>query len=260
MKRTVSLIVPLLVFASILALSLVVKAQDEEPAAKGSPDATFNATLGFAMAGTASGGARVESGQIKTDGKGNFKGSETRSDDGSISTNVPVTGTYSINSSGTGTITFNPKGFSAENYSITVVNHTQAGDALYLETDSGTVVTGSSVGSGTGCSNSSVSGGYGLVLAGTADSVGAVAVAGQFTADGKGNLSGSASGSDNGTIYTDVPISGTYSVKSGCTGTFAISVDSYQANFSMTIVNSRKEILLIETDSTTVVAGQATKQ
>lgn len=96
---------------------------------------------------------------------------------------------------------------------------------------------------------------FALNLTGTVIGTGQVAYVGQVTFDGKGNLSGSLTASLAGTIVT-AAITGTYTANSNCTGTAQITPSGYPtADFNSVVVNAGKELLLIETDSNTIVSG-----
>jgi hypothetical protein len=59
------------------------------------------------------------------------------------------------------------------------------------------------------------------------------------------------------TVFT-VPITGTYTENADCTGTAQITPQGFSAtNFATVVVNEGKELLLIETDTGTLVAGNA---
>ncbi len=84
-------------------------------------------------------GQIAAAGQLVLNGKGSLTGTVTFSVNGSISS-LPVTGTYQINSNCTGTATFTPQGQSAINISLVIVNGGK--ELMFIETDSGTVVSG----------------------------------------------------------------------------------------------------------------------
>ena len=112
-----------------------------------------------------------------------------------------------------------------------------------------------------GCSNASLKGDYAYAVNATSltiPPVGPVAILGKITADGKGSFSGSINGSIVGYILTDVPISGTYSVASDCTGTLTTVYPAFTARFSLVLVegvkgSKRAELLAI--DAGTVGTG-----
>jgi hypothetical protein len=112
-----------------------------------------------------------------------------------------------------------------------------------------------------GCSNATLKGDYGYGANGisvTIPPVGSVAILGKITADGKGDFSGSANGSIAGNILTDMPITGTYSIASDCTGTLTTFYPAFTAQFSLVLVEGvegRREAWLLETDAGTVATG-----
>jgi hypothetical protein len=84
---------------------------------------------------------------------------------------------------------------------------------------------------------------------------GPIAYVGQVILDGEGKVSGSGTFDVNGTIVS-APIKGNYTENSDCTGTVQITPSpSSTLNFNFVVVNSGKEILLIETDANTIVVG-----
>jgi hypothetical protein len=112
-----------------------------------------------------------------------------------------------------------------------------------------------------GCSNANLSGTYGMSLTGTwqgfAGVTGPVADVGQLVSDGAGNVTGLDVVSLNGTIAS-VPFTGTYSIASSCLGTVTINATGFPPlNLSMSLVNGGNQVLLIQTDSLTTVAGSA---
>ena len=73
------------------------------------------------------------------------------------------------------------------------------------------------------CSLARAAGTYGFSTSGTVVGVGSRVSAGIITLDPAGNATGKATSSLNGTIAGET-FSGTYTVNSGCTGTFALDV------------------------------------
>ena len=112
-----------------------------------------------------------------------------------------------------------------------------------------------------GCSNATLKGDYGYSVAATSITIppaGPLAILGKITLDGKGNLTGSINGSIAGNILTDVPITGTYSIASDCTGTLVTIYPAFSAHFSLVLlegIDGRKEAELLATDAGTVGAG-----
>ena len=198
--------------------------------------------------------AAVIEGQITLDGMGNITaGSWTYTYDGTITTGT-TTGTYSISKNCTGTLTLNDEGGGPAHYNIYI----NAGNKMFqmIETDTGNNQPGFALAQGTVTCGLT---GKGQVL--TTNLVGyytAVAdTVGQVTLDGEGNIKGSEVFTNNGAIST-LSVTGTYTEESNCTGTWQVtnSVGSTQ-NFNTVVVNSGKELLLIETDNGTITAGNA---
>jgi hypothetical protein len=112
-----------------------------------------------------------------------------------------------------------------------------------------------------GCNNATLNGDYGYAATGTSVTVapiGPVAILGKITLDGKGNFTGSANGSIAGIILTDMPITGTYSIASDCTGTLTTVYPAFTAHFSLVLVKGaegRMVAELLETDAGTVATG-----
>jgi hypothetical protein len=75
----------------------------------------------------------------------------------------------------------------------------------------------------TTCSNASLTGTYGLLITGY-DASGLYQVGvGQIKSNGKGSFTGIESVSDDGVIYDDQALTGTYSISANCTGTGTIT-------------------------------------
>ena len=94
-----------------------------------------------------------------------------------------------------------------------------------------------------GCSDASLKGDYAYAVNATSltiPPVGPLAILGKITADGKGSFSGSINGSLAGTIITDVPVTGTYSVAPDCTGTLTTVYPAHTAHFSLVLVEGIK--------------------
>ena len=193
-------------------------------------------------------------GYLKADGKGTFTGTETGSVDGTVFTNVPITGTYSIKSDCTGSGTSKLKGQKTGHFNLVVVSGGK--NLQFLSTDAPSVQAGTAQAQGkVTCTLAGLKGNFGIEASGVFIGVGAVAFDGLFALDGKGNVSGTESGSVAGTIFSGQSVTGTYSVASNCTGTMTVTVLGQTEHSSFVVTNSGKGLLLVETDATTVVSG-----
>jgi len=193
-------------------------------------------------------------GYINANGKGTFTGTEIESDNGSVES-AAAKGTYSINADCTGSGTITPKGGKASHFALVVVS---GGTTLQsLTTDAGAVQSGTTQAEGKAtCTVAGVKGTYGIQAEGVFLGVGAVALDGLLTFDGKGNVSGTESGSIAGQIFTAASVSGSYTIKPNCTGTAAFSISGEPTlHSSLVMTNGAKNMLVLETDSSTVVAG-----
>jgi hypothetical protein len=236
-----------LTLATIFALSF---------AAWGScSNANVKGNYGFVSTTTdTSGDLEASLGHFTANGKGSFTGTQTQSIEGTITTNS-VTGTYAVNADCTGSGTITGKGKGASHFDLTVLT---AGKRLQIvTTDSGLIGTSYSEAQGSAtCTNAGVKGAFGVQSTGTFLTIGPVAFNGLLTLDGSGNLTGTASGSVDGQIFSQQSLSGTYQIKSNCTGTMTFQVSGQQAQHaSVVVVSGGKGMLLLETDTGTIVSG-----
>lgn len=111
-----------------------------------------------------------------------------------------------------------------------------------------------------GCSNASIKGTFGYTETGTrigGGNPGPRAEVGTFTADGHGNLTGSGTKSQIGTITQGVTFTGTYSVNSGCTGSATITQSDGDVRHADLVLLKEHEIHWIQTDAGRVKTGVA---
>ncbi len=111
------------------------------------------------------------------------------------------------------------------------------------------------------CSNATLLGNYGFTISGV-DATGQLAASvGQLIADGTGNFTGTFTNSTAGVISSNVTLTGTYSVKTGCTGTATITPSGGAAtNFSLVVVSSGGQFELTETKAGSSQYGYALAQ
>lgn len=190
-------------------------------------------------------------GQITADGKGNISGTETVSYENSIQS-VSFTGTYSVAANCTGTLSLAPDFFNI------YLDGSNNGFQMTLTT-SGFEAIGFGLAQGSGtCGLTGKTQKLGVNLVGTipGSSVN-VAIVGELQLSGKGKVTGTVSinGNYSNTVAT---VTGTYTEASDCTGTLQITPKGSSAlNFNSVFVNGGQELLLIETDSGTVIGGTA---
>jgi hypothetical protein len=217
-------------------------------------NATLVKTYGFTVTGVNSSGSLTASvGQLTADGKGNFTGIETVSDAGVISSNVALTGTYSVktNCTGTAKITEIKAGNSA-NFSLVVVSN---GVQVELtETDAGTSQYGYALAQGTAiCTNAGVKNTFGFRGGGYTSSLAPYAFDGQVKLNGLGGITGTESASFGGTIES-FSLKGSYSVNSNCTGTATFNGSTGNVSHTyFVIVNGGQSAMQIQTDTSYIV-------
>jgi hypothetical protein len=195
-------------------------------------------------------------GQFTADGQGNLSGSWTLSSTGTISTGT-FTGSYTIAANCTGTLTFSTEDQSPANFNIVL----DAGNRGFqmIQSDNGYAQ------SGFGSAQESATCGLtGKKQVFAANLLGVLYpsddiedIVGQLEFNGKGSITGTATLSVAGTI-SSVGVAGTYTESVDCTGTVQITPAGFSTmNFNTVVVSNGKELLLIETDSNTFVAGTA---
>ena len=104
--------------------------------------------------------------------------------------------------------------------------------------------------------NATLHGSYTVFGSGTIVGIGPVTVVGVHTWDGQGNTVATYTASVNGTIFTDVTVTGTYSVNADCTGSNA---ESDGSNYNLVASPDGNSTTWIRTDAGTIVSGTETR-
>jgi len=219
-------------------------------------NASLHGVFGFLNAGYDSSGERGASvGQITYDGKGKVSGAFTHSHTGTIST-LTFKGTYSVSKNCTGS-TVETQSNSVKQTNNFVIDGGNNG-AQFILTDSGQIETGFSLAQGTvTCGLTGKVQTFALSLIGPNAVLGPVVYVGQVILNGKGKVSGSGSSSIAGSIHKGT-LTGTYTEDADCTGTLRFTPPGGSlSNFNFVLVNSGKELLMIETDNGTTVFGNS---
>ena len=245
--RTISLCV--LLFSIVLAVRPTYAASCSNASLKG----TFGYFHG--RPGQPSGASTIV-GQLTSDGVGNItSASWTQTVAGGVVTTGTTTGTYAVSTNCTGTLTFTDEGGINAHFNIYI----NAGNKMFqmIQTDNGDNQPGFGLTEGivtcglTGKKQVLTTNLTGIVGSTVAETVG------QVKLDGKGHISGTETFTDNGVIST-LSVNGTYTENSNCTGTWQVTPKGGSAiNFNTIVVNSGKELLLIESDNNTNTAGNA---
>jgi hypothetical protein len=240
-----------LLLVTILAVSLVSWGQT-------CSGATVTGVYGLSSVGTdGSGNPITGEGLLSADGGGRLAGLETLSDNGAITPNVALRGTYGVRADCTGSMVLMPKGGTASHFDLVVV---ASGNTLRLVgTDAGEVVSAYAQAQGAAnCNKTGLSGPYNFQGAGTFVGLGPVAFSGRLTLDGAGKLTGHESGSLAGATFSRAPVFGIYHVAPNCTGDATLNVKGQPpSHISFVVTNGGQGLVLIQTDPGSVVPGSA---
>lgn len=213
-------------------------------------NANLKGNYGFVLTGLNSSAFFTASlGLFVMDGKGSLTGSDTISNNGVIASSVALTGSYTIHSNCSGTVTFTPAGGSKESFSVVIDSKNTRLEMI--ETDSGYTVSGYALVQGAvTCTLLGVKGTYGYGGSGwaTAGTPFPTSIAGVVNVDGLGNLKGQQTGSVDGVIIPST-LSGTYTVNSDCTGTTTtMTSKGATAHSNVVLVDNGGTLLEIATD------------
>ena len=237
----------ILIFAAIVAGG---------PAALGAcTAASLTGVYGISSAGLDSSGQPASSvDQITANGKGSITGSSTKSINGMIVTST-FTAKYTVVANCTGTVTFTNEDGTIEHAKFALDNANQG--AFLIQTDNNFTQSSVVVAQGDAtCTDLGVKHTYAFEATGTVVGSGQAAYVGQLVLNGAGKLTGTVSISQDGSIATGVALTGTYEINSNCTGSAVITPKGLPAmHANLLVVNGGTELMVIETDATTVITG-----
>ena len=207
--------------------------------------ATVKGNYGVLASGTALGiGPVTAVGDATLDGAGHETYTATENYNGEIIPGI-LTGTYTLSSSCTGTVTV--PGFA--DYAAVVVNAGQEID-LIGTSNPGTAIVQTAVAkrigipTTPGCSLSTVKGNYGVLGSGTSAGEPLTAV-GLLTLDGAGNLTYAVTENAAGYMVSGT-FPGTYTLSSNCTGTVTIpEAPSGSLTFAAVVVDGGQQIYIM---------------
>ena len=229
----------------------------------------INGTYFYLLTGTVSSGGPsipyAELGQLVANGSGGLSGSSSSNLSGQVKTNS-LTGSYSVQSNCSGSMTITLNSQTADALTFQVINNAQG--LILATSNAGEIITGqayrTSAASGSpACGLGSLSGTYGYALTGFSTSSGTSYLytdSGQWVADGNGNLT-SASVTNLGGAFSNNTGTGSYSITSQCSGIATIYIQGSGAKtYAIAIVEDGQQALFLETDSGTTVSGAAQPQ
>lgn len=209
----------------------------------------------FTLAGSSGFNPLVQGGILTADGNGNITaGTEDLNLAGTLTENLPVTGTYSVSGTGRGTLSLD----SGQSFAIypTITGGLEIMDLS--NTDEGTA----SEQSATAFSNATIKGPYGLNFTGVnANEDVEIDVISQFTADGNGNItSGAVDLNNGGSLAPGSPLTGTCTTSANGRGTAVLnfagagSLGLLNVNLIYYVVSS-SQVMFIEADTAQPAIG-----
>jgi len=231
--------------------------------ASGCDSSIFSGPYTYAISGWLASGQYqpfADAGRIVADGSGHLTGKSTYSSFGSIGRRT-FSGNYSIGSNCSGTATLSDSLGNTSTLSITVISNGQ--EVLFIQTDAGTVISGTAQRGQFACTNAALAGTYSYSIEGfIIGSSGAVPTAdsGLLIADGNGNFHGADAISEGGSVNVRT-ISGSYSIGSDCSGN-AIFTDTLgdRLGLDIFIADGGNQVEFVQTDPQTVISGSGEKQ
>ncbi len=214
-------------------------------------NAALSGSSAFTVGGSNSVAAPfVAGGVISADGAGNIpSGVEDINNNGAMSQNLALTGSYAIAANGRGTLTLNSSA-GAQQFAI----YPSSGGQMLLEIDATATSSGTAFAQqGTPFSASSLQGTYGMNLTGANAGTEIDSIA-QFSADGAGQLSGALDLNNNGALSNGLALKSSYTIAANGRGTASLQSSAGTQNIIFYVVSNGR-VLLIETDRNPITVG-----
>ena len=188
-------------------------------------------------------------GLLSSDGAGHVtSGSEDINNNGAVTQNVAITGSYAIDSFGRGALTLTSSAGTSNFVFYPTISGVQV-----LEIDFTTLSLGTAFAQTGTFSNSTVQGNYGLNLTGVTNA-GELDSLAQFSANGSGTFNGALDINNTGALTSGLALSGNYTVGSNGRGTASLHSSFGTQNVIFYVANSSR-VLFIGSDSNTVSVG-----
>jgi hypothetical protein len=214
----------------------------------------ISGSFAFTVAGANTGGTFVAGGIINTDGAGHVMNTSAQdvNNDGVITENAALSGTYSVAGNGRGTLILNG---GTINFAI----YPSTGGVLLLEIDSSIVASGAAFQQTGTFSNTSANGIYGMNFTGVVVGSNEINSEAQFTADGAGNITGTVNFNNGGVLSSNLALTGKYSISASGRGTANFTSSLGTQNVIFYVVNST-QVLFIDVDTGLAAMGQVVHQ
>jgi hypothetical protein len=210
----------------------------------------------FTLAGldNVSGNPFATGGILTADGAGTItSGTQDFNDGGSLTTNVGLTGSYSLAANGRGTMNIVS---SAGTFNFTI--YPSSGGVLVLETDVTFLTSGTALAQSPPFSAGTFSGTYGMNFTGVSTNGGLDSIA-QFTADGASKFSGIIDVNNAGGVTFGQPLSAAFNMASNGRSTVTLQTPLGTQNMVFYAVSGSRA-LFIELDTAVVAAGEIRHQ
>ncbi len=212
-----------------------------------------NATLiggyAFTVGGLSTSGPYANGGIFTADGNGNItSGVQDVNDSGLVTQNTAITGQYALAGNGRGTITLTGSTITT-NFAI----YPSSGGLQMVQLDSTTVTNGAAFSQvGTMLSTPGVVNTYAYNMTGAMNGGSMDSIA-QFTADGKGAVSGAIDYNLGGALSFGLNLKGTYSVAENGRGNLILRNTTANQNLAIYMANSR--VLVLDLDRALIGIG-----
>lgn len=226
----------------------------------GFTNSSFNGSFAFSYSGQDPSGVFIASaGSLQADGAGHVTGTEDINDGFVVASNVAITGTYTVRADGRGTISINSNASAAATTLDFVL--VAGGHALVTRFDGVT-------GSGTidqettsAFSNAALAETFAFSFSGIDSSGGPFGMAGNFTANPAGAITGLEDSNDGTTLslLTSDPISGSIPVAGTGRGTATFNTSRGALTFAYYVVDTT-HLKFVETDTLFMSGGDAFNQ
>jgi hypothetical protein len=223
---------------------------------------TLNGAYTFQIRGQSSSGTMLQTGSFQADGKGTVtNGLEDVNGPNGVSLSVTFTGTYTMSTNGTGSLTITPassSGLDVETLEMVLTSNISA--QLIRYDNAGTGIGTLDLNDTSAFTASALKGNYVLSLSNGTDAGVQLNSIALLTLNGSNSVtSGLMDENDNGSVNENVSVSGPYLVDSNGRGTMTISGSLGKFDFAFYII-SATEFRLISVDSGNPWAGTANAQ
>lgn len=224
----------------------------------GFTNSSFNGSFAFSYSGQDPNGNFIASaGSLQADGAGHITGTEDINDGFAIVSNVAITGTYTVRADGRGTISINATtGVAATTLDFVLV---AGGHALITRFDTVT-------GSGTidqqtpsAFSNTALAETFAFSFSGIDLNDNPIGIAGNFTANTAGTITGLEDSNDVGSLLTSDPVTGSIPVAGTGRGTATFNTARGALTFAYYVVDTT-HLKFVETDQLFATGGDAFNQ